>query len=151
MGRMTLGLVAAGALFLSACGGSGGTTNVKPTPPIPANLSVYINDQKISVSPQTVGAGPVLFIVTNSGTRTQSLMVQSADASAGTEPLASTGPINPQATAQVKVDFRDQGDYTVATTPTGNEAAQAAPKTIRPAVIHIGSQRPPASNQLLQP
>ena len=139
----------ASALLLSACGaGSGGFQN-RPRPPIPVNLSVYVNDARVSVSPGAVGAGPVVFTVTNAGRQTQSLTVQSAD---GSRTLASTGPINPQTTAQVTVDFRQPGDYQVATGRNGGSLAQRAQAgAIRAAPLRIGRRRASASNALLQP
>ncbi len=148
MRRWTVGMCAASALLLVACGGSTGSFQNRPRPPIPVNLSVYINDARVSVSPSSVGAGPVEFIVTNAARQTESLSIQSAD---GSQTLGSTGPINPQTTAQVTVDFRTPGDYQVATGKSGTLAQQDAPASIRAAALHIGSQRASASNALLQP
>ena len=143
-----MGMCAASAVLLSACGGSSGGFQNRPRPPIPVNLSVYINDARVSVSPSTVGAGPVVFVVTNAARQTQSLSVRTAD---GSRTLASTGPINPQTTAQVTVDFRIPGFYRVATGRNGSLAQQAQPANIRPATLRIGQPRASASNALLQP
>jgi hypothetical protein len=148
MRRRMFGMFAAGAMILSACGGGGGSMATKPRPAVAVNLTVEIDNQRVSVSPASVGAGPVVFIVTNAADRTESLMVQSAG---GSQTLASTGPINPQTTAQVKVDFNDPGDYTVGTGTSGNEATQATPASIQSATIHIGNPRQSGSNQLLLP
>jgi hypothetical protein len=145
---------AAGALgaALVGCGSSGGSFANKPRPASPVNLTVYINNSHVSVSPAAVGAGPVVFIVTNQARQTESLMISSALNGGGATPLASTGPINPQATATVTVDFRDPGDYTVNTSTGGQtQAQQAAPRSIQPATLHVGSARPNGSNELLQP
>ena len=150
MRRTTLAILLASALAISACGG-GTTFANRPRPPTPVNLTVYINDSRVSVSPSAVGAGPVVFIVTNAASDTETLTVHAP----GGGSLANTGPINPQATAQVIVDFRDPGDYTVSTgrprTTEAAQAAQAAPSSIQSATIHIGKSRPSASNALLQP
>lgn len=149
MRRTMVGMCTASALLLSACGGSSGGFQNRPRPPIPVNLSVYINDARVSVSPSSVGAGPVVFIVTNAARQTESLTVQSAD---GSRTLASTGPINPQTTAQVTVDFREPGAYQVATGHNaGSLAQQAQPGTIRAAPLRIGRPRASAANALLQP
>jgi hypothetical protein len=135
---------------LAGCGSGSHFAN-RPRPPSPVNLSVYINDQRISVSPSSVGAGPVDFIVTNQSSTAESLTVLPAGASAG-PPLADTGPISPQGTAQVTVNFNTPGAYTVAIAPRGlTQAAAATPTGIRPALLQIGAPRPSASNQLLQP
>ncbi len=137
-------MAAAGALALTGCG-SGGMFANKPRPALPVNLTVYINDQRVSVSPASVGAGPVQFIVTNQASRNEALTVHS-----GGGALANTGPINPGATAQVTVDFRS-GEYTIATdAPAANPYLHAG-AAIHPATLHIGPARPSASNALLQP
>jgi len=58
MCRWTIRMLALGALAVSGCGGTskGATT---PRPPAPVNLTVYIDNSRVSVSPTTVGAGPV--------------------------------------------------------------------------------------------
>ncbi len=147
MRRVTVGILAASALLISACGSSGTTFKNYPRPPVPVNLTVYIDNARVSVSPASVGAGPVVFLVTNSATRTETLTIQSD----GGGTLANTGPINPQATAQVTVDLRRPGVYTVGTGRSGSDAFLNSPTTIAPARIRIGPARPSASNQLLQP
>lgn len=147
--RLTFGILAAAALSVSACGSSGGTFANRPRPAAPVNLTVYINNARVSVSPASVGAGPVVFIVTNAASQTESLTIQSPG---GSQDIATTGPINPQATAEVTVDFRHPGSYSVAASKTGStQAAQLTSSVIHPAAVHIGKARPNGSNQLLQP
>ncbi|MFL5830664.1 MAG: hypothetical protein ACJ76X_12170 [Solirubrobacteraceae bacterium] len=148
MRRLSFGILAVTALAASGCGG-GTTFANKPRPPAPVNLTVYVSNSRVSVSPTSVGAGPVVFIVTNSADQTESITIQTSD---GVH-LASTGPVNPQSTAQVTVDFRDPGTYTVNAGRTGGstQASQHQPSTIAAATIRIGKQRPSASDQLLQP
>jgi hypothetical protein len=146
---MTIGLLAFTAVALAGCG-SGSTFKNLPRPPTPVDLTVYINNSRVSVSPNSVGAGPVIFIVTNQSTKTQSLSIN--DGASGKPIGAGTGPINPQGTAEVTVDFNRPGEYLVATGPSGQtEAAAAQPPTIHPAALHIGAPRPNANNVLLQP
>ena len=146
----TAGMLMFAAAAVAGCGSSSHFAN-QPRPPSPVNLTVYINDTRVSVSPGTLGAGPVVLLVTNQASNAESLTVLPAGASA-TQPLADTGPISPQATAQVTVNLNTPGDYTVATAPNSStEAAAAAPTGIRPAVLHVGKARPGASNQLLAP
>jgi len=149
MRRTTIGILGIGALTVAACGGTGTFAN-KPRPPVPVNLSVYIDNARVSISPRSVGAGPVVFIVTNQSTNAESLAIVPKGRT-GNHALASTGPISPQATAQVTVNFKP-GDYTVSTTTGGaTEAARAIAKPVRGAPLHIGPPRPSASDQLLQP
>jgi hypothetical protein len=142
----TIGQVAIIALVVSACGSAGGTSASLARPPNPVNLTVYVNDSRVSVSPRTVGAGPITFIVTNQATHAEALAI-----SMGGSTLASTAPINPQGTTQVSVDFKP-GEYTITTGHQGDNDAQLSKQSsIRPASIHIGRERASSSNSVLQP
>lgn len=145
----TFVVVGLSAMAAASCGSAGGKAASKPRPPTPINLSVYVNDSRISVSPSAVGAGPVVFIVTNQASKAESLAI--AISGGSSHVLASTAPINPQGTTQVSVDFKP-GDYTIETAPAGHTDAQLAQQSsITPASLHIGRPRPSSSNQLLQP
>jgi hypothetical protein len=136
------------ALVITACGSTGSRAASRPRPPTPVDLSVYVSDSRVSVSPRTVGAGPVVFTVTNQGSQSVSLAISKSGQS---QPLASTAPINPQGTTQVSVSF-GPGNYTIATGPrVSTDAALAAPPWIRAASIHIGRERRDGENSLLQP
>jgi hypothetical protein len=134
---------AAAATALAGCGGGKQFAN-NPRPPAPVDLTIYINDSHVSVSPQSLGAGPIIFIVTNQASHSESLQIKSAGGASG-QPVE-TGPINPQATATVKADLQP-GDYIVGT----NDAATAGSSAIQPAQLHLGKSRPSADNLLLQP
>ena len=150
MRKTTSLLLALSAVATAGCSSSGTFAN-KPAPPQPVNVTVYINDAKISASPNKVGAGPVNFVVTNQASKSESLTVLPAGSSAG-QPLADTGPINPQGTAQVMVNFTSQGDYTIATANGGgSDANNANPSSIAPITIHVGKPRSGESTQLLTP
>jgi hypothetical protein len=142
MCRWTIGTLAVTvvALAVSGCGGTskGATT---PRPPAPVNLTVYIDDSRVSVAPTTVGAGPVAFIVTNQASQAESLALLRRGGAAG-QPLANTGPINPQATAQFTVNFTSPGTYSLGAAGGGS---------IKAASIHIGRRRASSDNQVLQP
>lgn len=143
----TIGQVALSALVLSACGGSGGTVASLPRPASPVNLAVYVNDARVSVSPSSVGAGLVVFVVTNQGSHAESLTISRR----GGATLASTAPINPQGTTQLSVNL-SRGAYTIAAAPRGRtEAQRSRPSPIRPASLHIGRPRPSSDNQVMQP
>ncbi len=146
MRRTMMGLVAVTTLALSACGGSTKYVN-KPKPALPINLTVYIGDSKVSVSPTAVGAGPVTFEVTNQSSKAQSFVISS---SAGS--LASTGPINPQGAAQVSVNLSQPGTYTVSTgNAPSTDASLNGPSAPQSATVRVGSARPPAGGTLLYP
>ena len=111
MRKRTFGTLAAAVTVLVAgCGSSTHFAN-KPRPASPVDLTVYVNNDRVSISPTSVGAGQVIFIVTNQSNDAESVTVHHQGDSTR---LATTGPINPQATAQVTVDLKS-GDYLVAT------------------------------------
>lgn len=143
-----IAIVGASTLVLTACGSVGGKSASALRPPTPINLTVYVDNARVSVSPESVGAGPVVFIVTNQASNAEALAISKSGQS---HPLASTAPINPQGTTQVAVDFRP-GDYTISTAGHGATDAQLSQtSSIRSASIHIGHERASSSNNLLQP
>ena len=150
MRTTTVGLFVA-VLTVTGCGSSTKFAN-KPRPATPVDLAVYVNNSRVSISPSQVGAGEVIFIVTNQADTAESIIIHpSTDSS---RQLATTGPIQPQATAQVTVDLKNPGNYTVATAATGRTEAQLATATatkIQSAALHIGPPRPSSSSTLLQP
>jgi hypothetical protein len=142
-------MLAVGIAVVSGCGGGSHFAN-KPKPAIPVNLTVYINNSRVSVSPSSVGAGPVVFVVTNQASNAESLTI--SPSGNPSQPLANTGPINPQATAQVTVNFGSPGNYTIAAGPNAsNDAAAATTHSIQSAALHIGPTRSSSSNLLYQP
>jgi hypothetical protein len=147
MRRTTIGIFAMTMLVASGCGSSQTFAN-HPRPPLPINLTVYVNDARVSVSPRAFGAGPVNFIIANGASRAESVQVQ---ASGSSSTLADTGPISTQATGQVRVDL-PPGDYTVLTGSRGATVArQAAGSSIQAARLHVGPERRAAASDLLGP
>ena len=143
--RTTIGMLAVSAVAVSACGATSKRATT-PRPPTPVNLTVYIDNSRVSVSPTVVGAGPVAFIITNQASRAESIAVLPRGSAAG-QPLADTGPINPQATAQVTVNFDAPGTYSVSTGAGGGGSGSSIPA----ASIRIGKPRANSNDQLLQP
>lgn len=151
MRKTTFPTVAVALVALSGCGSGSHFAN-DARPAVPVNLTVYINNARVSLSPASVGAGEVVFIVTNQANKAESLTVHPVGNSS--QPLASTGPINPQATGQVSVDISRPGEYSVATATAsggGTDAALAEKRSIAPASLRVGQPRPSSSNTLLQP
>jgi hypothetical protein len=148
MRSATIGIAAVGALIVGGCGGGAHFAN-KPRPATPVDLTVYINDSRVSVSPNSVGAGPVIFIITNQSSKTQTITFQQA---AGGSALDTSAPINPQATSEVTVNF-NPGSYSLTTTSPGGatDASQPTQTSIQPATLTIGPPRPNANGVLLQP
>ena len=135
--RTAIGLAATAAMF--GCGSSDYAND--PRPPAPINVSAAISNSKVSVSPRRFGAGPVTIIIANESNRAQRVTIESNELGASKPGLKqSTGPINPDGTATLKVDVTE-GDYQV-TVSGGN---------VKPASVHVGAKRQSAQNQLLQP
>lgn len=150
MRKTTIVLLAVSAASVGGCSSSGTFAN-KPAPPQPENVTVYISDSKVSVSPTSIGAGPANFIVTNQASKSESVAILPAGADAG-QSLADTGPINPQGTAQVAVNFTSKGTFELSVTGDGSsQAAQAESTSVQPVTIHVGAPRSGGSTQLLTP
>ena len=100
-----------------------------------------IDEQRVSVSPRLIGAGPISLIVTNQTDTAQSVTLESAD-KAGTGPglRQQTAPISPQDTATLNADVTP-GRYTVHVRGDAIAAAR----------LRVGLERASAQNDLLQP
>lgn len=136
------------AVSICACGGSSHFAN-QTRPPLPVNLTVAVSDSQVSVSPASVGAGPVTLTITNLTSSAESLRVAPAGSSG--QPLVSTSPINPQGTAVVSADLARPGEYLVSATSSGAEASVSAPGSVAPARVHVGAARSSGGNTLLTP
>jgi hypothetical protein len=138
--------VAATLLVIAAVGaivgcGSGTDYTNDPRPPSPIVLTASIDDQRVSVSPQRFGAGPISLIVTNQTNTSQSVTLESAGkAGSGPGIKQQTAPISPQDTATLKADV-SPGRYTVHVGGDGIAAAR----------LRVGPERASAQNDLLQP
>jgi hypothetical protein len=126
-----------------AVAGCGTTTDYKndPRPPSLIVLTASIDDQRVSVSPRTFGAGPISLIVTNQTNTAQRVTLESADkAGSGPGLRQETAPISPRDTATLKADVKP-GRYTVHVRGDGIVAAR----------LRVGPERASAQNDLLQP
>lgn len=150
MGRKNCAMLMFAAVAAAGCGNSTKFAN-EPRPAAPVNVTVYINNQRVAISPDSVGAGPVDLIVTNQADDAESLAVLPSGTSTG-QALADTGPISPQATAQVTVNLNSPGDYNIGiATSDSSQASAATPTTIAPALLHVGKARPGSNGTLLEP
>ena len=137
MRRVTVASAAV-ALALAGCGGGKDFAN-NPRPPVPLQLTGVITQEKVTISPNKVGAGPVVITVSNQSGQKRMLSLD------GNGIQQDVGPINPLDTAQLQKTLKP-GRYTVA---AGSEAATK--RSIRPATLLIGKQRPSGSNKVLLP
>ncbi|MDQ6776430.1 MAG: hypothetical protein M3071_09500 [Actinomycetota bacterium] len=131
-----IGIVGATAILISGCGGGTGTFADKPRPPQPITITGSVSNSRVLIFPTTFGAGPINLIVTNAASRSVSLAVQDARGRA----VANLQSINPQTPGDVKFDIAP-GDYVVIASPAG----------IKPAELHVRSERPSQGNGVLQP
>ena len=134
-------LAVAVVLAVGACGSSSADYKNDPRPPSQIIITGYVSDERVSVSPRVMGAGPISLIVTNQTARAQRVTLESAGA-AGSGPgiRQVTAPISPQDTATLKVDVKP-GRYSVHVAGDG----------IRAARLRVGPERQSAQNDLLQP
>jgi hypothetical protein len=136
------------AASLCGCGGSSHFAN-QSRPPLPVNLTVAITNTRVSVSPASIGAGPVTFTITNLSSSAEALDV--GPAGSGAQPLVSTSPINPQGTAMVSADLANPGDYVVSASSSGTQASVAPTGAAAPAHVHVSAARASGGNTLLTP
>ena len=134
-------LAVAVVLVVAACGSNSADYKNDPRPPSPIVITGYISDQRVSVSPRSLGAGPISLIVTNQTGTAQRVTLESAGpAGSGPGIKQVTAPISPQDTATLKIDVKP-GSYSV---HVGADA-------IRAARLKVGPERESAQNDLLQP
>jgi hypothetical protein len=130
----------AAALALAGCGED--DFENEPRPPVPIQLTGVITEEKVTVSPNDVGAGPIVLTVSNQTDASHTVTLESSDDGTIREQV---GPINPLDTATLQRTL-EPGTYTVT---AGSEAA--VPQRITPATLTIGEDRKSGSDELLLP
>jgi hypothetical protein len=131
--------VAGVMLVLAGCGGDDDDFANNPRPPAPIELTGVITKQKVTVSPDRVGAGPIVLIVSNQSEDSRTLTLE------GEQVRERVGPIAPLDTAQIQRTLRP-GRYEV---KAGSERALA--REIEPAALAIGKERKSSSGETLLP
>lgn len=144
MRTRTVGALSAVALALVAagCGSSGGSYANASRPPATVTLSIVVTDGRIAVSPDRVGAGPTLLLIANESSHSSDVTLTAplGSARACVAGDASSGPINPQDTARMKLPLVE-GTCAIGVTGGG----------LPPARLVVGPQRASAQQDLLQP
>ena len=102
-------------------------------------LTGVIQDDKVTVSPAKVGAGPVEITISN---QTDSVRTVSLE---GESIKEQQGPVEPGATTTIQKTL-EPGSYEVR---AGSE--KAVRKEIQPAVLEIGKERENSNSDLLLP
>ena len=136
-GRNAALLLSAGLLVASGCGGD--DFKNEPRPPVPIQVTGVINEKRVTVSPDRLGAGPIVLTVSNLTAQSHTLTLE------GEEVRERVGPINPQDTATIQKTLKP-GTYEVSA-----GSSQAVAEEIEPDTLTIGRDRPSGSNDLLLP
>jgi hypothetical protein len=126
-------LLAMAAMTAAGCGGESKFKN-DPRPPAPVQLTGVITDKGVTVSPDRVGAGPVILLISN---QTQQAHTITLD---GTDTKDTVGPINPLDTAKVQQTL-EQGDYQVKA-----GSSKALSKELKAGTLTVGPERKDSSN-----
>jgi hypothetical protein len=128
-----------GAVALSATGCGEDDFENRPRPPVPVELTGVIQEDKVTVSPSRVGAGPILITISNQTEDAHTVILE------GERIRERVGPVNPLDTATIQKTLK-QGSYEVS---AGSQRAVA--REITPAELRIGRPRKSSSDELLLP
>jgi hypothetical protein len=107
--------------------------------PVRLALTGVIQDDKVTVSPAKIGAGPVAITIANQTDRERTITLE------GESITEEQGPVQPGDTATIQKTL-EPGSYEVR---AGSK--KAVRKEIQPAVLQIGKERKNSNNELLQP
>jgi hypothetical protein len=133
-------VLAALAAAASGCGAEEDYAN-RPRPPAPINVTAAIDQGRIRVSPQSFGAGPVVFVISNQSGLAQEVTFETDEIAGERGGIRkSAGPIAPRSTGTLKVDARE-GTYRLSASSQGVQAA----------AVRVSGPRPSAQDELLQP
>lgn len=136
LSRTSLLIVAALAL---ASGGCGEDFQNEPRAPVPIELTAVVQPGGVTVSPDRVGAGPIVITISNQTDDSQNVTL------AGDSVQEDVGPINPRDTATIQKTVA-QGAYTVgATSEDGRQRA------VRAAKLDVGPPRAESNDRILLP
>ena len=127
-----------GGVLLAGCGGGSDFKN-EPRPPTPIQLTGVIKDNAVTVSPNKVGAGPIVLLIANESANAHTVTLTGANLD------AQVGPVNPQDTAKLQQTLKP-GTYTVKA--GSSSAVNRQPK---PAKLTIGPERQSSSDQVNLP
>lgn len=139
-GRIRIGALASGvAVAAGLVAGCGGGSNFadKPRPPAPLFLNGVITSSGVNVSPNRVGAGPVVILVSNQTNVPRTLELDGAHI----QPIESAS-IAPTNTGQIQTTL-DPGIYTIKA-----GSIKAVTRELAPAHLVIGKPRPDSNDQV---
>ena len=128
-----------GALLLAGCGGGEDFEN-RPRPPVTLEVTGVISESRVTISPDSFGAGPVVITISNQTDDSHTITLEGGDISP-----EEVGPVNPQDTVTIQKTL-PAGTYTVSAN-SGDDVLGA----IEPARIKVGAPRDSASDDLELP
>jgi hypothetical protein len=134
--RAFIGLTLTAAV-IAGCGGEDFKNEARA--PVRLALTGVIQNDKVTVSPAKLGAGPVEITISNQTDSVHTILLE------GESIKEQQGPVQPGATATIQKTL-DPGSYEVR---AGSE--KAVRKEIQPAVLTIGKKRKNSNNDLLLP
>jgi hypothetical protein len=132
-------VLAAGVIVVLVAGCGDKDFKNRPRPAVPVELTGVIQENKVTVSPNKVGAGPILITVSNQTKDAHTLTLE------GSAVRERVGPINPLDTATIQKTLK-RGTYEVRA-----GSSVAVPREIKPATLRIGKPRRNSSDRLLLP
>ncbi len=139
MRRRTAPLALA-VLAVAGCGGEARRENL-PRPAPLVTMTAAIHEDVVRVSPATVGAGPIVLVVSNQSQRPQRVTMETdelAGRSGGNR--ASSPTIAPHGTGRLTLDVR-----------TGTYQVHVGSRTIRGARVEVGPPRKSGQDRVLLP
>jgi len=138
-----IGALATLVVLAGVCAGCGGSESYANAdrPPVPISISIAVTGERVAVSPNRVGAGPVLLLIANESGRSRDVTLTAAGGSSSCVAAdASSGPINPQGAARISLALVE-----------GTCEVGVADDTLPPRRLIVGPQRESAQQDLLQP
>jgi hypothetical protein len=129
-----------GLLAMAGCGSSEQRVNdARPAPPV--TMTAAVHDDLVRISPSTVGAGMVTFVVSNQSEKPQRVTVETDELGGKRGGNTASSPTIPAgATCRVTINVRE-GDYSVHVADDGVRAAR----------LTVGPPRKSGQNDLLLP
>jgi hypothetical protein len=137
-GRTRLAALLFGVLVLGGCGGGGDFKN-EPRPAVPIQLTGVITNKEVTVSPNKLGAGPIVLLISNETNQAHTVTL------IGPKVNTKIESVNPQDVGKIQATLLP-GQYTVSA-----GSSHAVKRPIKDARLSIGAPRPNSSSKVLLP